>query len=114
MVDVNNNLVTVNYCFAFSARSTCFLFAIQSLCFMSELITFYTTNDSSIFFELLNALQGVFILVLFVMFPKPLMIIRQCWAGDQGSLVIDQTNARRPMQRELEEMPLKGVTEEKA
>lgn len=81
------------------------------------MISFYTENNSSIFFELLNALQGVFILVLFVMFPKPMQIIRQCWAGDQGSLVVEQPH--RPLRRE--EVPLNnnirgaiGEEEEKA
>lgn len=54
----------------------------------------------------MNALQGVFILVLFVMMPKPMRIIQQCWSGDQGSLVIEQV-PRSP--RPAEEIPLNGV-----
>lgn len=92
-----------------SARATCILFAIQSVCFISELITFYVTNEESIFFELINAMQGVFILLLFILMPKPLLIIRQWWSGDRGSLIVEQQPPRRPVVIYLNETePLKN------
>lgn len=95
-----------------SARATCILFAIQSVCFISELITFYVTNEESIFFELINAMQGVFILLLFILMPKPLMILRQWWSGDRGSLVVEQPQRRPVVTYQSEVEPLKNGSNE--
>lgn len=102
------------FCFYSRAKSTCILLLIQSVCFIAEVISFYSSAGTSIFFELLNALQGFFILIMFIFLPNRWLIIQQWWSGDQGSFVVENSrnnlnNKRAPEKpRKAEERPLNG------
>lgn len=77
------------------AQSVSFLFALMSICMCIEMVTSHinssiTTNDATAmspfaFFDVLIALQGVYLCIIFVCAPKPLRIIRRWWISN-GSL----------------------------
>lgn len=78
----------------FSAKSVAFLFGVMSICMLIEMLTSrlntaIASNDMSpfAFFDVLIALQGVFIFIIFVCSPSPLRIIKRWWI-DTGSLDI--------------------------
>lgn len=87
--------LTVN-CFCISrAESVAFLFAVMSICMLIELITSHLNEQTAVadgttmspfaFFDVLIALQGVFIFVIFICSPKPLRIVKRWWVAT-GSL----------------------------
>lgn len=57
-----------------------------------EIISFYhhSTSESLVLFDILNALQGVVIFIIFVCLKHPLNIIKQWWM-DRGSLDLNMT-----------------------
>lgn len=64
-------------------KSTAYLTIIMTINWIFEIISFYN-ETSSIFFDIVNALQGVFILFIFVCLPRPTKIIKHWW-NDRGS-----------------------------
>lgn len=75
-------------------KSTAFLTIIMAINWIFEIISFYN-ETSSTFFDIINALQGVLIFLVFVCMPKPLALIRQWlrqwlrqWYKDRGSFEV--------------------------
>lgn len=51
-----------------------------------EIASFYISSTASLeIFDILNALQGIVIFIIFVSFPRPLHIIKHWWI-DRGAL----------------------------
>lgn len=64
----------------------------MTLNWIFEIISFYVhSSDSSlVLFDILNALQGIVIFIIFVCLPKPKAIITRWW-HDRGSLELHAT-----------------------
>lgn len=77
----------------FSAKSTAFLYTVMTLCTVFEIISFFaaslagtsTAPSPLAFFDILIALQGVVIFIIFVCLPVPKQIIQRWWIS-RGSL----------------------------
>lgn len=74
----------------YSMKSTAFLTTIMTLNWIFEIISFYT-DASSMLFDIINALQGVFIFVMFVCTPRIFQHIMRWWK-DRGSFRVLTTN----------------------
>lgn len=77
----------------YSARSTAYLYLIMTINWIFEIISFYTQTPSSsslVLFDVLNALQGVVIFIIFLCLPRPKRIITRWWKS-QGSLDCNTT-----------------------
>lgn len=62
-----------------------------------EIISFYVSSSSSVeLFDILNALQGIVIFIIFVSLPRPLHIIKHWWS-DRGELNTTEMEQLRPM-----------------
>lgn len=57
-------------------KSTAFLTIIMAVNWIFEIISFYA-ETSGTFFDIINALQGVLIFLVFVCLPRPLELIKQ-------------------------------------
>lgn len=69
----------------FSARSTAYLYLIMTINWIFEIISFYTQTPSSsslVLFDVLNALQGVVIFIIFLCLPRPKRIITRWWKSE--------------------------------
>ncbi|KAG4069093.1 hypothetical protein HA402_008404 [Bradysia odoriphaga] len=75
-----------------TARSTAFLYIIMTINWIFEIISFYvhSLDSSLVLFDILNALQGIVIFIIFVCLPKPMAVIKRWW-HDRGSLVLHET-----------------------
>jgi hypothetical protein len=67
-------------------KSTAFLTIIMTINWIFEIISFYT-ETSGVFFDIINALQGVLIFLVFVCLPRQLEFVRQWWK-DRGSFQV--------------------------
>mgnify|MGYP003454607790 CR=1 FL=1 len=72
--------------FLFSMKSTAYLTLIMTVNWIFEIISFYN-ETSSTFFDIINALQGVFIFFIFVCLPRPRNFLKYWWK-DRGSFQI--------------------------
>lgn len=72
-----------------SARSTAYLYIIMTVNWVFEIISFYihSSEASVVLFDILNALQGIVIFIIFVSLPQPLGIIKHWWS-DRGSFPV--------------------------
>lgn len=88
---MNVDLTIKNLIF-FSARSTAFLYIIMTINWIFEIISFYvhSLDSSLVLFDILNALQGIVIFIIFVCLPKPMAVITRWW-HDRGSLELHET-----------------------
>lgn len=69
-----------------------FLFALMSICMIIEMLTSHINisiapNEAAAmspfaFFDVLIALQGVFIFIIFICSPKPLKIVKRWWVAN--------------------------------
>jgi hypothetical protein len=72
-------------------KSTGFLTLIMTINWIFEIISFYNETSSTLF-DIINALQGVLIFLMFVCLPRPMKLIQQWWS-DRGSFqVLDADN----------------------
>ncbi|XP_031631586.1 probable G-protein coupled receptor Mth-like 14 [Contarinia nasturtii] len=92
-----------------TAQSIAFLFAVMSICMIIEMFTSHINIEKPpdgvspfAFFDVLIALQGVFIFIIFVCLPKPLKMIKRWWIA-KGTLDIAALN-------ELESLKTTSVT----
>lgn len=76
----------------FRARSVAILFGLMIVCMSVEMISSFinSTSDKSAasplaFIEVLIALQGVFIFIIFICLPKPFRVLKRWWVS-KGSL----------------------------
>lgn len=71
------------------ARSTAYLYIIMTVNWIFEIISFYihTSDASLVLFDILNALQGIVIFIIFVSLPQPLGVIKRWWR-DRGSFEV--------------------------
>lgn len=69
-----------------SMKSTAYLTLIMTVNWIFEIISFYN-ETSSTFFDIINALQGVFIFFIFVCLPRPRNFLKYWWK-DRGSFQI--------------------------
>lgn len=58
-----------------------------------EIISFYNETSSTMF-DIINALQGVLIFLMFVCLPRPMKLI-QAWYKDRGSFEVLPDNDLR-------------------
>lgn len=72
--------------FRFSMKSTTFLTIIMTINWIFEIISFYAETSSTLF-DIINALQGVLIFLMFVCLPRPLKLIKLWW-NDRGSFQV--------------------------
>lgn len=70
----------------FSMKSTAFLTIIMTINWIFEIISFYAETSSTIF-DIINALQGVLIFLMFVCLPRPMKLIKHWW-NDRGSFQV--------------------------
>src|SRR5690349_16208893 len=80
---------STNHFFSFldcSMKSTAFLTIIMTINWIFEIISFYAEASSTLF-DIINALQGVLIFLMFVCLPRPLKLIREWWK-DRGSFQV--------------------------
>lgn len=70
----------------FSMKSTAFLTIIMTINWIFEIISFYAETSSTIF-DIINALQGVLIFLMFVCLPRPMKLIKHWWS-DRGSFQV--------------------------
>ncbi|CRK89467.1 CLUMA_CG003206, isoform A [Clunio marinus] len=71
-------------------KSTAFLTIIMTINWIFEIISFYNETSSTLF-DIINALQGVLIFLMFVCLPRPLKLIGQWW-NDRGSFQVLDNN----------------------
>lgn len=71
-----------------------------------EILSFYihSSDASVVLFDILNALQGIVIFIIFVSLPQPLRIIKRWWM-DRGSMDLHTTeletlNAQQTLNKE--------------
>lgn len=69
-----------------SMKSTAYLTLIMTVNWIFEIISFYNDTTST-FFDIINALQGVFIFFIFLCLPRPLKMIKHWWR-DRGSFQV--------------------------
>lgn len=83
----------INFNNFFRAKSTAYLYTIMTLNWIFEIISFYvhTAEASLVLFDIMNALQGIVIFIIFVCLPQPLHIIKRWWM-DRGSLDLSTAN----------------------
>lgn len=67
-------------------KSTAFLTIIMTINWIFEIISFYNETSSTLF-DIINALQGVLIFLMFVCMPRPLTLITRWWK-DRGSFQV--------------------------
>lgn len=67
-------------------KSTAFLTIIMTINWIFEIISFYNETSSTLF-DIVNALQGVLIFLMFVCLPRPMKLIQQWWK-DRGSFQV--------------------------
>lgn len=78
--------------FHFRMISTAFLTIIMTINWIFEIISFYNETSADLF-DIFNALQGVFIFLMFVCLPRPLKLIESWWK-DRGSFrVLDDESS---------------------
>lgn len=83
--------------FHFSARSTAYLFIIMTMNWVFEIISFYITSTTTVeLFDILNALQGINIFIIFVSLPRPLHIIKRWWS-DRGEWDTTEMEQMQPI-----------------
>lgn len=77
------------YLIYFSAKCITFITFLIMIVWLLEVITFYSpgNEDSLAFLEILNGLQGMFILIIFMAIRSKRVIITHWWY-DRGSAVI--------------------------
>lgn len=78
----------------FSMKSTAFLTIIMTINWIFEIISFYAETSSTLF-DIINALQGVLIFLMFVCLPRPLKLIGKWW-NDRGSFQVLDNNFEKP------------------
>lgn len=76
-----------------SMKSTAFLTVIMTINWIFEIISFYNETSSTMF-DIINALQGVLIFLMFVCLPRPMKLI-QAWYKDRGSFEVLPDNDLR-------------------
>jgi hypothetical protein len=67
-------------------KSTAYLTLIMTVNWIFEIISFYNETSSTLF-DIINALQGVFIFFIFVCLPRPMTLIKHWWK-DRGSFQV--------------------------
>jgi hypothetical protein len=67
-------------------KSTAFLTIIMTINWIFEIISFYNETSSTLF-DIINALQGVLIFLMFVCLPRPMKLIKRWWK-DRGSFQV--------------------------
>lgn len=82
----------------FSARCLALLYVIVVFTWILEVVTFYSPGAGDIlgFLEAMNAMQGVFILIIFVIIRKKRTVIASWW-HDRGSHNISDGTEMQPM-----------------
>lgn len=78
---------------SFSMKSTAYLTLIMTINWIFEIISFYN-ETSSTFFDIINALQGIFIFFMFICLPRPMKFIKYWWK-DRGSILLDSSSDTR-------------------
>jgi len=76
-------------------KSTAYLTIIMTINWIFEIISFYN-ETSFMFFDIMNALQGVWIFIMFVCLPRPMKLIKGWWK-DRGSFKVLTTSEDVPM-----------------
>lgn len=78
-----------------SMKSTAFLTIIMTINWIFEIISFYAEASSTLF-DIVNALQGVLIFLMFVCLPRPMKLIQEWWK-DRGSFEVlpDESNSAK-------------------
>lgn len=70
-----------------------------------EIISFYVSASASVeLFDILNALQGIVIFIIFVSLPRPLHIIKHWWM-DRGEWNTTEMEELRPRSEPPEKQP---------
>lgn len=74
----------------------------MTLNWIFEIISFYvqSAEGSLVIFDIMNALQGILIFIIFICLPRPLHIIKRWWM-DRGSLDLDLETCE-PVETEME------------
>lgn len=60
-----------------------------------EIVSFYVSTSASLeLFDILNALQGIVIFIIFISLPRPLYIIKHWWIdrGEFNTTEMEQLN----------------------
>lgn len=73
-----------------------------------EIISFYISSSASLeLFDILNALQGIVIFIIFVSLPRPLHIIKHWWIdrGECNTTEMEQLNRQTVLTVEGDEPP---------
>lgn len=91
---IATNLYSLFFLLHYRMKSTAFLTTIMTLNWIFEIISFYT-DASSMLFDIINALQGVFIFVMFVCTPRIFQLIMRWWK-DRGSFRVLNSNDDHP------------------
>lgn len=73
-----------------SMKSTAFLTIIMTTNWIFEIISFYNETSSTLF-DIINALQGVLIFLIFVCLPRPMKLVGKWW-NDRGSFKVLATD----------------------
>lgn len=64
-------------------KSTALLTLCMTVNWIFEIISFYNETSSTLF-DIINALQGILIFLIFVCLPRPMQLIKHWWK-DRGS-----------------------------
>lgn len=88
-----------------SMKSTAYLTLIMTVNWIFEIISFYN-ETSSTFFDIINALQGIFIFFIFVCLPRPRKFIKYWWK-DRGSFQVVSTIEKAQNSNEIQMSILK-------
>lgn len=75
-------------------KSTAFLTIIMTINWIFEIISFYNETSSTLF-DIINALQGVLIFLMFVCLPQNLKLVGKWW-NDRGSFQVLDDFERSP------------------
>lgn len=91
-IDITSSSLLSTY--RFSMKSTAFLTIIMTINWIFEIISFYAETSTTLF-DIVNALQGVLIFLVFVCLPRPLQLIKHWW-NDRGSFQVLDGNYEKP------------------
>lgn len=92
-------------------KSTAFLTTIMTINWIFEIISFYVDAPSTMF-DIVNALQGVFIFLMFVCTPRPLELIKRWWK-DRGSFkVLDNNNQQDDRRRPRNDIQMTSLSKQ--
>lgn len=85
------------------AKSTAYLYIIMAINWVFEIVSFYVSSTASLeLFDILNALQGIVIFIIFVSLPRPLYIIKHWWIDRGECNTTEMEELNRPKDTTIE------------